>query len=83
MMLPAMPWMLPVGMPSMVPVGSMLDESSWMASKTVGFRSFRMGFDGCFFTLGFGSWDVTMRSMVSSMGPAGPRRINAMDFVKA
>ena len=63
--------------------GDGLDESSWMASKTVGFRSFRMGFDACFFTLGFGSWDVTMRSMVSSMGPAGPRRINAMDFVKA
>ena len=35
--------------------GDGLDESSWMASKTVGFRSLRMGFDGCFFALGFGS----------------------------
>ena len=54
-----------------------------------------MGLDGCF-TLGFGcamagawvSWVVAMRFMVSSMGPAvvssmgpaGPRRINAMEF---
>lgn len=52
-------------------------ESSWMGSKTMGFRSLRMGFDGCFRLRMCHSFVVTM---VFSMGPAGPGRINAMDF---
>ena len=60
--------------------GDGLDESSWMASKTVGFRSLRMQGFGCF--PGFGCALAMGGSLVvsSSMAPAGPGRINAMDF---
>ena len=60
--------------------GDGLDESSWMESKTVGFWSFRRHGFGCFtgpaFALPMGGSLV----VGFSMAPAGPGRINAMDF---